>query len=80
MSCLETFDRESALSETIYLALRTRYGVNDAELLQRFGCTLKDAFPEATAASAQWLTKNDGRWSLTPSGWLLFNRLILPFL
>ncbi|MBE0575604.1 MAG: radical SAM family heme chaperone HemW [Desulfuromonadales bacterium] len=80
MKCLETFDRQSALSETIYLGLRTRHGIADTELLQHFGCTLQDAFPEAVAASAQWLVNDDGRWSLTPSGWLLFNRLILPFL
>ncbi|RLB67595.1 MAG: coproporphyrinogen III oxidase [Deltaproteobacteria bacterium] len=80
LKCLETFDRESALSETVYLALRTRQGLSDTELQQRFGCTLQDAFPEAIAASNQWLVNNNGYWSLTPPGWLLFNRLILPFL
>jgi oxygen-independent coproporphyrinogen-3 oxidase len=78
--CLETFDREAALRETIYLALRTRRGITDDELLQRFGCTLQDAFPEAIAASTPWLVNDDGRWSFTPAGWLLFDRLILPFL
>lgn len=78
--CLETFDRNSALSETVYLALRTRYGVSDAALRQRFGCTLQDAFPEALASCAQWLSRSNGRWSLSPSGWLLYDRLILPFL
>ena len=80
MRCLETFDRQSALSETLYLALRTRQGITDAELLQKFGCILQDAFPEAIAANTQWLVNDHGRWSLTPSGWLLFDRLILPFL
>jgi oxygen-independent coproporphyrinogen-3 oxidase len=77
---LEAFDQESALRETIYLALRTRNGISDSELQQRFGCTLQEAFPEAVAASAPWLAHNNGRWTLTPSGWLLFDRLILPFL
>jgi coproporphyrinogen III oxidase-like Fe-S oxidoreductase len=77
---LEGFDRESALSETVYLGLRTRRGVADSELRQRFGCTLQEAFPEAIAACAPWLTQNNGHWSLTPAGWLLFDRLILPFL
>jgi len=77
---LEGFDRESALSETVYLGLRTRRGVADSELRQRFGCTLQEAFPEAIAACAPWLTHNNGHWSLTPAGWLLFDRLILPFL
>ncbi len=55
MTCLETFDRESALRETIYLALRTRRGVADDELRQRFGCTLADRFPEAIEACGQSL-------------------------
>lgn len=80
MSCLESFARESALKETIYLALRTRRGVSDADLQHRFGCTLQEAFPEAVAASTQWLVNRDGHWSMTPSGWLLFDRHILPFL
>jgi coproporphyrinogen III oxidase-like Fe-S oxidoreductase len=70
----------SALRETVYLALRTRHGITDTELRQRFGCTLQEAFPEAITASAQWLFNDNGRWSFTPSGWLLFDRLILPFL
>lgn len=77
---LEVFNRETALSETIYLALRTRRGITDVELQERFGTTLQDAFPEAVTASAEWLYNDDGRWSLTPCGWLLFDRLILPFL
>ena len=35
MSCLETFNRESALSETVYLALRTRNRISDAALQKR---------------------------------------------
>ncbi len=80
MRCLEAFDREAAMRETIYLALRTRRGITDNELQQRFGCTLQDTFPEAIASSAPWLINDDGRWSFTPAGWLLFDRLILPFL
>lgn len=80
MRCLETFDRDSALSETIYLALRTSRGITDTELQRRFGCTLQEAFPEAVSANAQWLVNKSGCWSLTPSGWLLFDHLILPFL
>jgi oxygen-independent coproporphyrinogen-3 oxidase len=80
MRCLERFDRESALSETIYLALRTRRGISDIELQQRFGVTLAEAFPEAVASCDQWLSQDDGHWSLTPAGWLLFDRLIIPFL
>jgi coproporphyrinogen III oxidase-like Fe-S oxidoreductase len=80
MRSLESFDSQSALRETIYLALRTRRGISDTELQQRFGCTLQEAFPEAIAANRQWLVNDRGRWSFTPAGWLLFDRLILPFL
>jgi oxygen-independent coproporphyrinogen-3 oxidase len=80
MECLETFEAPSALHETVYLALRTQRGITDAELQQRFGCTLQEAFPEAIEATAQWLTHKDGHWSLTATGWLLFDRLILAFL
>lgn len=80
MECLETFEAGSALRETIYLALRTERGITDAELQERFGCTLQEAFPEAIETAAQWLIHEEGRWSLTPAGWLLFDRLILAFL
>jgi oxygen-independent coproporphyrinogen-3 oxidase len=80
MQCLESFDRGSALSETIYLALRTRRGISDAELMGRFGITLQEAYPEAVAANSRWLLHTDNHWVLTPAGWLLFDRLILPFL
>jgi oxygen-independent coproporphyrinogen-3 oxidase len=77
---IESFDRNSALRETVYLALRTRRGIIDQELQQRFNCTLEEAFPEAISANSQWLINNHGQWSLTPSGWLLFDSLILHFL
>ncbi len=80
MQCLEEFNSESALRETIYLALRTRHGISDTELRQRFGCSLQEAFPKAVEVTAQWLSHDHDRWALTPSGWLLFDRLILPFL
>jgi len=80
MTCLETFDRESALHETIYLALRTRRGVTDDELRQRFGCTLADRFPEAIKACGQSLENEAGRWSLASSGWLLYDHLVQNFL
>lgn len=80
MHHIEDFDQKSALHETVYLGLRTQRGIADSELRQRFGCTLQEAFPEAITANAQWLLHNNGRWTLTPAGWLLFDRLILPFL
>jgi len=78
--CLETFDRESALRETVYLALRTRSGILDSRLIDQFGCTLENAFPQAIKASKPWLKNVSGRWSFNPEGWLLFDHLILNFL
>ncbi len=78
--CLETFDRASALSETVYLGLRTTRGVTDDDLRRVFACGLAEAYPGAVAAAAAWLSCDAGRWRLTPEGWLLFDRLILPFL
>jgi oxygen-independent coproporphyrinogen-3 oxidase len=80
MQCLESFDRGSALSETVYLAMRTRRGVDDAELMHRFGMTFQQAYPEAVAANRQWLVQVNNHWAFKPEGWLLFDRLILPFL
>ncbi len=78
--CLENFDCRSALSETVYLALRTRHGISDRDLQERFGTGLAEAFPEAVAACRPWLGNRGGQWSMSPEGWLLFDRLILPFL
>jgi len=78
--CLETFDRDAALSETIYLALRTAAGVDDTQLQQRFGVTLEQAFPEAMKATAPWLCRQGGRTRMPATGWLLYDRLIQSFL
>ncbi len=78
--CLETFDRATALSETVYLALRTREGVSDEMLKNRFGCTLAESYPVAVNRLIGWLEKRAGHWSLTPQGWLLYDHLIQAFL
>ena len=79
MQCLEQFDRDSALRETIYLALRTRRGVSDTRTAPALRLHAAGRFSEAVAATAPWLSQDAGRWSLTPAGWLLFDRLILAF-
>lgn len=80
LQCIESFSRDEALSETVYLALRTRNGIDDTILSEQFGTTLKKAFPEAVSQSSQWLVQDNERWSFSTQGWLLFDRLILPFL
>lgn len=77
---LESFDQQGAMAETLYLGLRTAEGVSEAEFRARFGCGVAEAFPGAVAQSADHLGLRDGRWRLSPAGWLLFDHLILPFL
>jgi oxygen-independent coproporphyrinogen-3 oxidase len=80
MQCLETFDRDAALRETVYLGLRTKRGVVETELERRFGCRFAERFPRAIETSRKWLANDHGRWSMTTEGWLLYDRLILSFL
>lgn len=77
---LESFDQQGAMAETLYLGLRTAEGVSEAEFCARFGCGVAEAFPRAVAQSADHLGLRDGRWRLSPAGWLLFDHLILAFL
>ncbi|MDT8440903.1 MAG: radical SAM family heme chaperone HemW [Desulfuromonadales bacterium] len=80
LESLERFDRQGALSETIYLGLRTATGISDADLRAGFGTDLATAFPGAVARLAPWLHQRNERWAFTSDGWLLFDRLIEPFL
>jgi oxygen-independent coproporphyrinogen-3 oxidase len=77
---LETFDQRGAMAETLYLGLRTAEGVVEAEFRARFGLGVGEAFSEAVAQAGEYLTLRDGRWQLSPEGWLLFDHLITPFL
>jgi oxygen-independent coproporphyrinogen-3 oxidase len=79
-ACLEGFDRLGAMSETLYLGLRTRAGVDDAEFRARFGCGVAEAFPQAVVQLRPWLVLEEGHWRLTLAGWLLYDRLIQAFL
>lgn len=78
--CLETFDRAGAMSEVLYLGLRTAAGVSDANFRERFGCGVAEAYPAAVDKLAPWLSRTGDAWRLTPDGWLLFDRLIQEFL
>lgn len=77
---LERFDRAGAMSETLYLGLRTRAGVADAGFRARFGCGVAEAYPQAVARLRPWLRLEEGCWRLTVDGWLLYDRLIQEFL
>lgn len=77
---LESFDRRGAMSETLYLGLRTDQGVDDAAFTARFGCSVDAAFPAAIRRLEGYLQGEGGRWRLSLDGWLLYDRLIQEFL
>lgn len=77
---LEAYDRQGAMSETLYLGLRTAEGVAEAGFVERFGCGVAEAFPEALSRLGERLVRKAGRWRFDLAGWLLFDHLILPFL
>ncbi len=77
---LETFDRAGAMSETLYLGLRTAEGVDDRAFCHRFGVTVAEAFPLAIERCGRHLRLIDGKWRMNLAGWLIFDRLILEFL
>lgn len=77
---IESFDRRGAMSETLYLALRTAQGVDDAAFAARFGCSVDAAFPAAISRLGSYLQREAGQWRLSLDGWLLYDRLIQEFL
>jgi oxygen-independent coproporphyrinogen III oxidase len=77
---LESFDRGGAMSETLYLGLRTAEGVSEQAFAQRFGQGVADAFPEAAARCGRHLALEDGRWRMDLNGWLIYDHLITAFL
>jgi len=77
---IEGFDQRGAMSETLYLGLRTSQGVDDATFRARFGCSVAEAFPAGVAQLRPWLALEEGCWRMTVPGWLLHDRLIQAFL
>jgi len=77
---LEVFDRSGAMSETLYLGLRTAAGVSEAAFAERFGVGVAAAFPAAMARCGERLRLVDGCWRFDLDGWLLYDHLIAHFL
>jgi oxygen-independent coproporphyrinogen-3 oxidase len=76
----ESFDRQGAMAETMYLGLRTAEGVAEADFLRDFGAGVSIAFPEAVTRCGSHLKLRDGRWRMDLPGWLIYNHLIEGFL
>ena len=77
---LEAFDRRGAMGEVLYLALRTRNGMDETAFAKSFGCGVAGAFPDAVKRLQPWLALRDGAWRMSVDGWLLYDRLIQEFL
>jgi len=77
---IETFGREDAMAETLYLGLRTARGVPEKEFRLRFGAGVAEAFPRQVAKHGDRLLLVGGGWCFDLKGWLLFDHLIADFL
>ena len=76
---LETFDRQGAMVETLYLALRTSDGVDCRLFAETFGGFPEELFPEAFQRLDNHLCRADNRWFFKPSSWLIYDHLISAF-
>lgn len=77
---LEVCDQRLAMAETLYLGLRTRTGVSDADFSTRFGTTVAEAFPDAIQRCGSALHHEEDHWRFDLSGWLIYDHLIAHFL
>ncbi len=77
---VEAFDRAGAMSETLYLGLRTSCGVDDLAFRARFGETVAETFPQAIRRCDGYLHLVEGQWRMNLAGWLIFDTLIIEFL
>lgn len=77
---IEGFDQPQAMFEIVYLLLRCREGIDEADFKRRFGQSFAAVYATAIGQCPPYLSLKDGRWSLSVEGWLLYNYLIENFL
>ncbi|MFK5927039.1 MAG: radical SAM family heme chaperone HemW [Desulfuromusa sp.] len=77
---LEKFDRQGAMREFVYLALRTSDGINLQMFEQTFGLRFEQAFSAAFHKTNQSLRLTHNHYSFDPNDWLLYDHLISNFL
>ena len=77
---IETFTREQALSEAVYLALRCQQGIDDSAFLERYGVRFSACFSEAISDGKETLHRCGGRYYFLPKDWLLYDFYIEKFL
>lgn len=73
----ETVDRFEQASEYLMLGLRTNHGITEEEYRNIYPCSFEKIESLLKSyALAGFALFNNGRWSFTPQGFLLSNRLI----
>lgn len=77
---LESFSREEAARETVYLALRTAEGLDGERFAATFGIPFERMFPAEIRASAPYLHRDAENWRLDLDGWLIYDHLVSRFL
>ncbi len=77
---LETYDHQDAMKEFVYLALRTRDGINLNKFKQLFNLSIDQAFPIALKKTGKYLHTDNNHYNFRLNGWLLYDHLISRFL
>ena len=78
---LEKFTPAQAMSETLYLGLRTADGIDSQEFRHQFGQRPEQVFARAFEHIAPWVESTTaGRHRLNLDGWLIYDQLIQHFL
>ncbi len=80
MEQIESFDRQTAMSEHIYLALRTAEGLSRNRFKELFGTFPEQEFADAFRRNSGRIQKNGDSWRFDTQGWLLYDHLISAFL
>ncbi|MCK5826701.1 MAG: radical SAM family heme chaperone HemW [Desulfuromusa sp.] len=77
---LETYNRQGAMKEFAYLALRTSTGIDRHKFKQKFNLPLEQVFPTALEKTSNFLRTNHDYYNFELDGWLLYDHLISHFL
>lgn len=77
---LETFTPAQAMSETLYLGLRTVDGIDRQQFFNQFGQPLEQVFARALKRIAPWVESTSNAQKLNLDGWLIYDQLIQHFL
>lgn len=77
---IEVFDLPQAMFEAVYLSLRCKEGLDEAQFERRYGRPFVETYAQSIEKCSPYLSHHGGRWSLSNDGWLLYNYLIEKFL